>query len=66
MPSFDPATVRQAVAEFTPRRPEKFQDLMPAKEVIVPYPFRDQLERLTSVATLSRLDPAAGANRKPS
>lgn len=35
MPSFDPATVRQAVAEFTPRRPEKFQDLMPAKEVIV-------------------------------
>ncbi len=35
MNSFDPASVRQAVAEFTPRRPEKFQDLMPAKEVIV-------------------------------
>jgi len=35
MTSFDPASVRQAVAEFTPRRPEKFQDLMPAKEVIV-------------------------------
>jgi hypothetical protein len=35
MPSFDPATVRQAVAEFTPRRPEKFQDLFPAKEVII-------------------------------
>ena len=35
MSSFDPATVRQAVAEFTPRRPEKFQDLFPAKEVIV-------------------------------
>lgn len=34
MTSFDPATVRQAVAEFTPRRPEKFQDLIPAKEVI--------------------------------
>jgi hypothetical protein len=34
MASFDPATVRQAVAEFTPRRPEKFQDLIPAKEVI--------------------------------
>ena len=34
MASFDPATVRQAVAEFTPRRPEKFQDLLPAKEVI--------------------------------
>ncbi|MCL4217581.1 MAG: hypothetical protein KJ052_11350 [Candidatus Hydrogenedentes bacterium] len=34
MASFDPATVRQAVAEFTPRRPEKFQDLNPAKEVI--------------------------------
>jgi len=34
MTSFDPASVRQAVAEFTPRRPEKFQDLMPAKDVI--------------------------------
>jgi hypothetical protein len=34
MSSFDPAAVRQAVAEFTPRRPEKFQDLIPAKEVI--------------------------------
>ena len=34
MASFDPVTVRQAVAEFTPRRPEKFQDLIPAKEVI--------------------------------
>ncbi|MCW5554425.1 MAG: hypothetical protein KIS67_19975 [Verrucomicrobiae bacterium] len=34
MSSFDPATVRKAVDEFTPRRPEKFQDLMPAKEVI--------------------------------
>jgi hypothetical protein len=34
MPSFDPNTVRQAVAEFTPRRPEKFQDLIAAKEVI--------------------------------
>ena len=35
MASFDPATVRQAVAEFTPRRPQKFQELSPAKEVIV-------------------------------
>ena len=35
MTSFDPATVRQAVAEFTPRRPQKFQDLIPAKDVIV-------------------------------
>lgn len=34
MSSFDPATVRQAVAEFTPLRPQKFQDLLPAKEVI--------------------------------
>lgn len=31
---FDPTTVRKAVDEFTPRRPEKFQDLLPAKEVI--------------------------------
>jgi len=29
MSSFDPATVRKAVAEFTPRRPQKFQDLLP-------------------------------------
>jgi len=35
MSSFDPATVRKAVEEFTPRRPQKFQDLLPAKEVIV-------------------------------
>ncbi|MCI0540288.1 MAG: hypothetical protein L0Z50_34215, partial [Verrucomicrobiales bacterium] len=35
MSSFDPASVRKAVAEFTPRRPQKFQDLVPAKEVIV-------------------------------
>jgi hypothetical protein len=34
MSTFDPATVRQAVEEFTPRRPQKFQDLLPAKEVI--------------------------------
>lgn len=34
MTSFDPATVRQAVAEFTPLRPQKFQDLLPARDVI--------------------------------
>ena len=35
MSAFDPTTVRKAVEEFTHRRPEKFQDLMPAKDVIV-------------------------------
>lgn len=35
MNTFDPATVRKAVAEFAPRRPQKFQDLASAKEVIV-------------------------------
>jgi len=35
MSTFDPATVRKAVEEFTPRRPQKFQELLPAKEVIV-------------------------------
>jgi len=35
MSTFDPATVRKAVEEFTPRRPQKFQDLLPAKEVII-------------------------------
>lgn len=34
MTTFDPATVQQAVAEFTPLRPQKFQDLLPAKDVI--------------------------------
>jgi hypothetical protein len=34
MSSFDPATVRKAVADFVPRRPERFQDLAQAKEVI--------------------------------
>ncbi len=34
MSTFDPSTIRQAVAEFTPRRPQKFQDLLPAKDVI--------------------------------
>jgi len=35
MSSFDPAAVRKAIEEFTPRRPQKFQDLLPAKDVIV-------------------------------
>ncbi len=37
MNSFDPATVRQAVAEFTPLRPQKFQDLLPARDVITEF-----------------------------
>lgn len=35
MSDFDPATVRRAVMEFTPRRPQRFQELAPAKEFIV-------------------------------
>jgi len=35
MNSFDPAEIRKAVADFTPSRPQKFQDLIPAQEVIV-------------------------------
>ena len=35
MSTFDPIAVHKAVAEFTPRRPQKFQDLFPAKEVIM-------------------------------
>ena len=34
MSSFDPTAVRKAVEEFTPIRPQKFQDLFPAKDVI--------------------------------
>ena len=33
MSSFDPAAVRKAVEEFTPRRPQEFDDLIPAKDV---------------------------------
>jgi hypothetical protein len=32
--SVDPAAVRKAVEEFTPRRPQKFQDLLPAENII--------------------------------
>src|SRR5262245_5835518 len=35
MSSFDPALVRRAVAEFTPRRPQRFQELAAAREVIL-------------------------------
>src|SRR3974390_568738 len=35
MSSFDPTAVRKAVEEFTPRRPQKFQDLLPAKDVVM-------------------------------
>lgn len=35
MNTFDLLEVRKAVAEFTPRRPQKFQDLVPARDVIV-------------------------------
>jgi hypothetical protein len=34
MSSFDSAAVRKAVEEFTSRRPQKFQDLLPARDVI--------------------------------
>jgi hypothetical protein len=34
MSTFDPNAVRKAVEEFTPRRPQKFEDLIPAKGVI--------------------------------
>lgn len=35
MPAFDPNTVRKAVSEFTPRHQQKFENLLPAREVIV-------------------------------
>jgi hypothetical protein len=35
MPAFDPNKIRKAVEEFTPRRPQKFQELFAAKDVIV-------------------------------
>jgi hypothetical protein len=35
MSSFDPEKIRNAVAEFTPRRPQKFQELFAAKDVVI-------------------------------
>jgi hypothetical protein len=35
MPAFNPNKIRKAVEEFTPRRPEKFQELIAAKDVII-------------------------------
>jgi hypothetical protein len=52
MSSFDPATVRKAVEEFTPRRrPQKFQDLLPAKDVIVELRQKRASDRATLLAT---------------
>ena len=34
MTPFNPIEVRKAVEQFTPRRPQKFQNLVPAKDVI--------------------------------
>jgi hypothetical protein len=50
MSSFDPATVRQAVADFTPLRPQKFQDLIPAKDVIIE--LRQRRASYRAIATL--------------
>ena len=35
MSTFDPSSLRKAVAEFSPRRPQKFRDISPAREVII-------------------------------
>jgi hypothetical protein len=35
MSAFDPNNVRRAVSEFTPRQQQKFENLLPAKDVIV-------------------------------
>ena len=35
MSTLDPSSLRKAVAEFSPRRPQKFRDISPAREVIV-------------------------------
>jgi hypothetical protein len=35
MSAFDPSKIRKAVEEFTPRRPQRFQELFAAKDVIV-------------------------------
>jgi hypothetical protein len=35
MSSFNPDNIRKAVEEFTPRRPQKFQELFAAKDVVI-------------------------------
>jgi len=35
MPTFNPDKIRKAVEEFTPSRPEKFHELLAAKDVII-------------------------------
>ena len=52
MSAFDPNNVRKAVSEFTPRHQQKFENLLPAREVIVELrqrraSFRDIAELLT-------------------
>ena len=37
MSSFSPSAIQQAVVDFTPKRPVRFHDLMPAKDVIAEY-----------------------------
>ena len=35
MSTFDPNKIRKEIEEFTPRRPQRFQELMAAKDVII-------------------------------
>ncbi|HEV2455331.1 MAG TPA: hypothetical protein VGY98_13790 [Verrucomicrobiae bacterium] len=35
MSAFDPSKIRKAIEEFTPRRPQRFQELFAAKDVII-------------------------------
>ena len=35
MSTFDPSKIRKEIEEFTPRRPQRFQELMAAKDVII-------------------------------
>ncbi len=55
MSSFDPTAVRQAVEDFTPRRPQKFHDLFPAKDFISEY--RGEVFRLGPKVVFKTSDP---------
>jgi len=63
MSSFDPTAVRKAIAEFTPSRPQKFQDLLPARDVVVvdcraasPDLFLEHFAEIDLAAVLSALN----------
>ena len=60
MSSFSPSAIQQAVVEFTPKRPVRFHDLMPAKDVIAE--LRRKRANLIGTAKAATYEGAARLN----